>query len=208
MIGNSDIASISLTEYVARFVNGTKPQDIPGDVIELGKKSILDGLAVALSGSIAPPSLIIRDYVSSFGRGGCTAIGASVKLVPRFAALSNGVAMHADDYDDTLQAETGRYQGVHVTAPVLSAVLAAAEHRGSSGSEMLTAYHVGVEVAGRIFDATHINHSLKGFHATATCGMLGAAAAVSRLMGLDVERTRLALGLAGSQAAGLLDNIE
>ena len=196
----------SLTQCVAQFIESTKCEDIPDDVLELGKKSILDGLGVALSGAVSVPGRIVRDYVREFGNGTCTVIGSGVRLTPRFAALANGTAMHADDYDDTLQAETGRYQGVHVTAPVLAAVLAAAEQRDASGRELLAGYHVGVEVACRVFDATHVNHILHGFHATATCGMLGATAGVSRMVGAGVEPARLALGLAASQAGGLQAN--
>lgn len=196
----------SLTQCVAQFIGGTKYEDIPDDVLELGKKSVLDGLGVALSGAVSVPGRIVRDYVRELGSGTCTAIGSGVRLLPRFAALANGTAMHADDYDDTLQAETGRYQGVHVTAPVLSAVLAVAEQRHASGRELLAGYHVGVEVACRVFDATHVNHILLGFHATATCGMLGATAGVSRMMDAGVEHARLALGLAASQAGGLQEN--
>ena len=198
----------SLTAYVARFTAGTRYQDIPPDVQELGKKAILDGLAVALSGSVSPPARTVTGYVRELAcPGSCTVIGSDAKVAPRFAALANGTAMHADDYDDTLQAETGRYQGVHPTAPVLSAVLAAAEGRDLSGRDLLTAYQVGVEVACRIFDATHVNHILQGYHATATCGMLGAAAGVARLTGLDAERTRMVLGIAASHAGGLQENI-
>jgi 2-methylcitrate dehydratase PrpD len=75
-----------------------------------------------------------------------------------------------------------------------------------SGREALAAYLVGVEVACRIFDATHVNHILHGFHATGTCGMLGAAAGVANLYGLDVDSTRMALGIAASQSCGLQAN--
>ena len=197
----------SLTLYVAQFISGTRYENIPAEVLELGKKSILDGLGVSLSGSISPPATIMRQYAHELGSGACTVIGSDLRLAARFAALVNGTAMHADDYDDTLQAETGRYQGVHVTAPVLSAVLAAGEQRGASGRELLTAYHVGVEVACRIFDATHVNHILHGFHGTATCCMLGATAGVARLMNTGVDHACIALGLAASQAGGLQENI-
>jgi 2-methylcitrate dehydratase PrpD len=203
---NAESAS-TLTQYVARFVAGTRYEDIPEDVRELAKKSILDGLGVSVSGSIAEPVRILLDYVRECGSGTCTTIGSDARLPARFAALVNGTAMHADDYDDTLQAMTGRYQGVHVTAPVLSAALAIAEQRGASGRDLLTAYAVGVEIASRTFDATNINHSLKGFHATATCGMLGACAAASHLMRFDAEHVAMALGLAATQAGGLLENI-
>jgi 2-methylcitrate dehydratase PrpD len=200
-------ATQSLTEHVARFVVETRSDDIPADVLELARKSMLDGLGVAISGSTSEPVRILLEYVSEYGAGKCSTIGSTVRLPARFAALVNGTAMHADDYDDTLQAATGRYQGVHVTAPVLSAALAVAEEGGAAGLELLTAYAIGVEVASRTFDSTNVNHSLKGFHATGTCGMLGAAAAVSRLVKLDVKQTSMALGLAATQAGGLLENI-
>ena len=198
----------SLTEAVAEFAHGTTYEGIPAEVLELGKKSILDGLAVALSGSVSPQSRIITDYARELSRPGtCTLIGHAGGLVPRYAALANGTAMHADDYDDTLQAAIDRYQGVHPTAPVLAAVLAAAENLDISGRNLLTAYEVGVEVACRIFDATHANHTLNGFHATATCAMLGATAGVANALGAGTERTRTALGVAASHAGGVLDNI-
>jgi len=197
----------ALTRYVAAFVVDTQEKDIPKDVQQLGKKAILDALGVALPGAISQPGKALTGYLQDLGcTGPATVIGTAQKLAPRFAALANGTAMHADDYDDTLQAETGRYQGVHPTAPVLSAVLAAGEARGASGRDVLLAYQVGVEVACRLFDATHVNHILHGFHATATCGMLGAAAAVARLYGMDADEVATTLGIAASQAGGLQEN--
>jgi 2-methylcitrate dehydratase PrpD len=200
--------TVPLTQAVAEFAHRTNYESIPGEVLDLGKKSILDGLAVALSGSVSPQARLITDYVRELTRPGpCTLIGTSDKIAPRYAALANGTAMHADDYDDTLQADTGRYQGVHPTAPVLAAVLAAAEERDLSGRQLLTAYEVGVEVACRIFDATHVNHTFHGFHATATCAMLGATVGVANLVSAGTERTRTAIGIAASYAGGVLDNI-
>jgi 2-methylcitrate dehydratase PrpD len=197
----------ALTRYVADFVVGTREEDIPAEVQQLGRKAILDALGVALPGAISAPGRVLAGYLADLGRPGpATVLGTALKLAPRFAALANGTAMHADDYDDTLQAETGRFQGVHPTAPVLSAVLAAGEARGVSGRQLLLAYQVGVEVACRLFDATHVNHILHGFHATATCGMLGAAAAVARLYGMDADGVATTLGIAASQAGGLQEN--
>jgi 2-methylcitrate dehydratase PrpD len=196
-----------LTRYVAEFAVGLKEADIPEEVQGLGKKAILDALGVALPGSISEPGRILNGYLQDLNCGGtATVLGTSLKLSPRFAALANGTAMHADDYDDTLQAETGRFQGVHPTAPVLSAVLAVGEARGMSGRQLLAAYQAGVEIACRLFDSTHVNHILNGFHATATCGMLGAAAAVARLYGADAAGVATTLGIAASQAGGLQEN--
>lgn len=204
----TDAAQGSLTAYVAGFVSETRYDDIPEDVMRLGKKNLLDGLACALAGAKAESSGIMRQYLAGLGGGaeGATLIGTALRATPRFAALANGTAMHADDFDDTLQAETGRYQAVHPTGPVLPAVLAAAECAGRSGRELLTAYHVGVEAACRIFDATDVRHILNGFHGTGTCGMLGAAAGVANLYGLDTDTARIVLGIAASQSCGLQAN--
>src|SRR4051812_31011832 len=147
------MADASLTAYVAEFAAACRFEDIPPEVMALGKKSILDGLGCALSGAAtAPPSLLLRQ-VAALGcaEGRSTVIGGTGRLPARFAALVNGTAMHADDYDDTMQAATGKFQGVHPTAPVLSAVLAAGEEIGAPGRDVLTAYHVGAEVACKLF---------------------------------------------------------
>ena len=92
-----------VTDHVAKFVSDTKYQDIPADVIELGKKSILDGLGLALAGSRAETGAISRQYVANLGISGgqATIIGTNLKTVPCFAAFVNGVSIHADDFDDT-----------------------------------------------------------------------------------------------------------
>ena len=199
----------SLTAYVAEFAVNTRYEDIPDEVMRLGKKSILDALGVALSGSISAPGRIVRDYLRGLGctEGKASVIGSPLQLQPRFAALANGIAMHADDFDDTLQAETGRYQGVHPTSPVLAAVLAVAESTQLSGKQLLSAYHVGVEVCCRVFDATHVNHTLNGFHVTGTCGTIGTAAGVANLARVNEQTARTMMGIAGSMSSGLQANV-
>src|ERR1700719_1743973 len=92
-----------LTDYVSKFVAGTKYEDIPAEVIELGKKSILDGLGLALAGSKAQTGTICREYLKNMGvcGGKATIAGSALKTSPRFAAFVNGVSIHADDFDDT-----------------------------------------------------------------------------------------------------------
>ena len=196
----------SLTAHVADFVVDAGDADIPSEVADLVKKSILDSLAVALSGSVAESATLIRRYLSGLGlhEGPATVFGFDLRLAPRFAALANGAAMHADDFDDTWQATPDRYQGVHPTAPVLAAVLALAEPAGRSGRDVLTACLVGVEVGCRIFDAADPRHILDGFHSTGTSGMLGAAAGAARLLGLTAETTRQVLSITASQTGTLL----
>src|SRR6266581_2584072 len=200
-----------LTEYVSKFVATTTYSDIPGDVIELGKKSILDGLGLALAGSKTQTGSISRRYVASLGicDGETTLIGSSQRTSPRFAAFVNGVSIHADDFDDTqLSAAKDRVYGllVHPTVPVLPAVLALSESRNISGKELMLSYHVGVEVECKIAEAISPRHYQDGFHSTGTCGALGSAAACAKLLRFDQSKTLNALGLAASQSGGLREN--
>lgn len=201
----------SLTQYVADFITGTGPGDIPDDVIALGKKSILDGFGLALSGNHAASGRLVRDHLGSLGLGAGPAlvIGSDMRIAPRFAAFANGVAIHADDYDDTqLAVAKDRVYGLltHPTAPCLPAALAIAERDRASGADFMTAYHVGVEVECKIAEAINPRHYQDGFHSTATCGTFAAAAAAAKLEGFDAETTRRALSVAGSQSAGLREN--
>jgi 2-methylcitrate dehydratase PrpD len=198
-----------LTKQAAEFVVNTKV--VPDEVIEAGKKSILDGIGLALSGSVAKSGELVKSYLSTLGikDGPATVIGMGLKVPVRFAAFANGVGIHADDYDDTqLAVAKDRVYGLltHPTAPALPAALAVAEATGASGTEAMLAYHVGVELECKIAEAINPRHYQHGFHATATCGTYAAAAAAAKLKGLSVEQTVRALGCAGSQSAGLREN--
>jgi 2-methylcitrate dehydratase PrpD len=200
-----------LTRYVAEFVVGTGLRDLPDDVVALGKKSILDGIGLALSGSVAHSGALVRRHLDDLGLapGSATMIGAGRKVAPRFAAFANGVGIHADDYDDTqLAVAADRVYGLltHPTAPALPAALAMGETLGASGAAVMLAYHLGVEVECKIAEAIAPRHYQTGFHATATCGTFAAASAAASLLGLDVETTARALSIAGSQSAGLREN--
>ena len=132
-----------------------------------------------------------------------------MRVPARFAAFANGTAIHADDFDDTqLAVGKDRVYGLltHPTAPCLPAALAGAEIAGRGGRDLMLAYHLGVEVECKISEAISPRHYQHGFHSTATCGTFAAAAATSRLKGLDVETVRRALSIAGSQSAGLREN--
>src|SRR5438477_6586844 len=200
-----------LTEYVGKFVAATRYEDIPEGVIELGKKSILDGLGLALAGSRAQTGSICREYLGQLGICDVKSsiIGSSIKTSPRFAAFVNGVSIHADDFDDTqLSAAKDRVYGllVHPTAPVLPAVLAVTEGRAISGKEFMLAYHLGVEVECKIAEAISPRHYQDGFHSTGTCGPFGSAAACAKLLQFDLSKIQNTFGLAASQSGGLREN--
>jgi 2-methylcitrate dehydratase PrpD len=202
----------SLTDYIAGFVVETQAIDIPEDVMHLGKRSVIDGLGLALAGAASQTGAITRRYLQSLGiasEHGSTVAGSALRLPARFAAFANGVSIHADDYDDTqLAVLKDRVYGLltHPTAPALPPVLALAERDRRSGRDLMTAYHVGVEVECKVAEAILPRHYQQGFHSTATCGAIGAAAAAAKLLGLDRETTRRALSLGATQAGGLREN--
>ena len=206
------MASDSLTAYVAQFITRARASAIPKDVMHLGKRSILDGIGLALAGNAAQSGHIVRMYLRTLGcptDKGCTVIGTQLKLPARFAAFANGVAIHADDYDDTqLAVAKDRVYGLltHPTAPALPPVLALGELGNRSGLDVLTAYQIAVEVETKVAEAIDPRHYDHGFHTTATVGTIGATAGAARLLGLDAEQTQRALGIGASQAAGLREN--
>ncbi len=190
-----------LTKYVSEFIVSTKYEDIPENVIALGKKTLLDGFGLALAGSASGIGPIIRRYIETLGcsDGKSSIIGTSVTAPARFAALANGISIHADDYDDTGSA-------LHVTAPILPAAFALCELGRRSGKDLMLAFHVGVEVASKIGDAISPRHNGDGFHTTGTCGSFGSAASCAKLRSLSAKQTAYALGVAASEASGLRDN--
>lgn len=210
-MNQSSAIDVELTKYVAEFIVQTEVGDLSAEVLDLGKKSILDGFGLALSGSVAKSGALVRRHLDDLGLGDgvATVIGGGRKVAPRFAAFANGVGIHADDYDDTqLAVAKDRVYGLltHPTAPALPAALAVSELVNASGSSFMLAYHLGVEVECKIAEAIAPRHYQTGFHATATCGPFAAAAASAKLLGFDVATTQRALSIAGSQSAGLREN--
>src|SRR5712664_3814134 len=200
-----------LTDYVGKFVSQAKYEDIPGEVVELGKKSILDGLGLALAGSKAQTGSLCRRYLERIGvcDGQSTVIGSARKTSPRFAAFVNGVSIHADDFDDTqLAVAKDRVYGllVHPTVAVLPALLALAERGGVSGKQLTLAYHLGVEVECKIAEAISPRHYQDGFHSTGTCGPFGSATACAKLLRFEHSEILNTFGLVASQSGGLREN--
>jgi 2-methylcitrate dehydratase PrpD len=197
-----------ITAEVAEFAVSVPTRDIPSAVLELGGLSILDGLGLAISGSVSTQSALIRASVAArlSTEDASVVIGTGFRGSADVAALLNGVSMHVDDFDDIqLAAGRDRVYGLlmHPTAPVLAATLAVAERDRLPGAALLRGYHVGVEVACKIAEAIAPRHYEAGFHTTGTCGTIGATAGVASLLGLPIEETRHALGISASHAAGL-----
>ncbi|HEY8486058.1 MAG TPA: MmgE/PrpD family protein [Limnochordales bacterium] len=199
-----------VTARVARFIVEADPGRLPEELHETARRLIYDNLAVAVAGSRSPAGRIVQEHIRQLGATGHAAVlGTSLRAPASLAALANGTAAHADDYDDTQIASLpDRVTGLltHPTTPVLSAALACALTSGATGQQLLEAYEVGVEVACKLAEAIHPQHYQKGFHSTGTLGAFGAFAAAARLLQLDEAQVVRGLGIVASLASGLRGN--
>jgi len=187
------------TARIAGLAVALGRDQIPEPAAVVARQCLLDWLGVTLAGSRERTAAIVRDEaLEQGGAPQASLVGGPGRLPVLQAALVNGTAGHALDYDDVHYAMPG-----HPTAPVAPAVLALAEREGSSGRDVLAAFVAGVEAECRIGRFVTAEHYEAGWHATATLGTFGAAAAAARLLGLDAAATATALGIAGTQAAGL-----
>lgn len=188
-------------QKMSAFLVRTEYQDLPQEAVAAAKKAMLDTLGVTFAGSAEPAGKIITGFVKRNGsRPVCGVIGGKLRTSAPDAALANGTMAHALDYDDTGAGCQG-----HPSVPLMPAVLALGEELGAPGKEVITAYVLGAEIWSRVSGQMPMLH-LKGWHPTAVFGTLGAAAAAAKLLKLNEEQTRIALGLGGSQAAGVVEN--
>ena len=163
-------------------------------------RAVLDTIGVALAGAVEPAARAVQRVVTD-SHGPCTILGLSTGASAGDAALANGTAAHALDYDDMCFVSLA-----HPSAPLVAAALAAAETAGASGRSLLDAYVVGFEIETRLGRAMNPRHYQRGWHCTSTLGTIGAAAAAARLLGLDESACGHALAIAASEASGLKEN--
>ena len=192
-----------LAAHIARFAGATRYRNLPSETAAIAKKHMLDTLAVGLAGVPSEGSVLVRRYIEELGctTGRSTVFGTALRTLPRFAALANASAMHADDYDDTYHPTR-----FHPSAPVLAAICAEAEGSGAPGQDVVAAFAIGTEVSVKLSHTIDKQHYLRGFHMTSTCGVFGATAGVCNLRRLPVEAVTRALGIAGSESAGVREN--
>lgn len=201
-----------VTQEAADFAAQLQFDNLPAESLRIGKRCVLDGLGLMLAGSLQKCTRIVRDYsLATCASGESTAFGSeAVKLPAAAAALVNGTAGHAMDWDDTqLSVTPDRIYGLltHPTIPPLTASLALSEMlEGVTGKDFLTAFLAGFEVECKIAEAINPDHYKKGFHTSGTIGTFGAAVASARILGLDAPRIRHTLGIAASSAAGIRTN--
>jgi aconitate decarboxylase len=189
------------TVGIARFVSGLRYEDIPAEVRTRIRLLILDSIGCALYGANLDWTRILQRTLTSLdATRACGVWGTHARLSAPHAALVNGTQVQGFELDDVHR------QGVlHVGAVVLPALMAVTELRpGMSGRELLTSAVAGYEIGPRVGICMGPEHIAQGWHSGATVGVFSAAAGAARGLHLDAERTVHALGIAGTQAAGLM----
>ncbi|MEQ1888292.1 MAG: MmgE/PrpD family protein [Alphaproteobacteria bacterium] len=172
--------------------------NLPDEAANIAKQCLLDFLGVTFAGAGEPLTAILHaEALAEGGNPQASLIGLPGRVTATQAALINGSASHALDYDDVQLLLMG-----HPTVPVAPVVFALAEQYGKSGSDLIAAFVAGFETECRIGAGVSPSHYAAGWHATATIGCFGAAAAAANLLKLDADTTAMALGIAGTQASG------
>jgi 2-methylcitrate dehydratase PrpD len=188
-----------VTRRLGTFVAEHPSAGWAGDVEREAQRTLRNWLACAIGAARHPAVDAALAAVNELGPSEQASIlGRSERVDMASAALVNGIASHAFDFDDTHLRTI-----IHPGGPVASAALALAEYGGMSGRALMDALVLGVDVECRIGNAIYPDHYDRGWHITGSTGMLGAAAACARLLGLDAARTTMALGIAASQPAGI-----
>jgi 2-methylcitrate dehydratase PrpD len=191
-----------LTKALADFITGFTHKEIPKDVSAVAKQAILDYLGVTIAGSRENTSKIITAFVKNEGGVPYSGVIASgFKTSPFMAALANGTMGHALDYDDECESWYS-----HPTVGMLPAILALGEKQESSGRDVLAAYIMGWEVAAGIGRNNYFKINERGWHPTSAVGVISAAAASAKILGLKADKVTMALGIAASQTSGLVGN--
>jgi 2-methylcitrate dehydratase PrpD len=191
----------SLSQQVAEIGAKLKFEDLPQRAVENSKKFILDLLGNILAARHLESSQIVLAVAKDLG-GNPTSIciGSNYKTSAQMAALVNGTYGHGFDMDDDHREGTQ-----HSSVVVFPAVFAMAERTGASGKDLLTSFIFGSEVTIRLGEAFLGQTYYQGFHPTGTCGVFGATGGAAKILKLDPGKLTYALGLAASQAAGLLE---
>jgi 2-methylcitrate dehydratase PrpD len=194
--------AVPVTAEIARRAAALAWRDLPDDLVERTKQCLLDWFAVTVAGAQEElTGILVREAIEDGAKGPASLVGRSEKVLPSTAALINGAASHALDYDDVNFAMHG-----HPTVTVVPALLALGEQIKAPGRLFVESFVAGYETAGRIGCLVEPSHYDRGFHATGTVGSFSAAAAAGRMLGLSDKQLAVAFGIAATQAAGLKSN--
>jgi 2-methylcitrate dehydratase PrpD len=194
--------NMGITERLARFAIETDANAIPAAVFDSARLKYLDTIGVMIAGSRHPASMISRDVAQYLGGNPrASIVGRPERTSTELAGYLNGISAHALEFDDYTRMVT------HLSVSMVPGTLAVAEDLGLPGGKMLEAFAVGFQVA------THVAKGLRpwlfdrGWHPNGILGAIGVAVAGARMMQLDVAQTRMAIGIAASEASGLRKNV-
>jgi 2-methylcitrate dehydratase PrpD len=198
--GTSAAQSEPLSEIIADFIVGFDLKNAPAAAIERTRTAFVDTVGVMLAGSQLPPAKIVGEVVRlTASAPAATIVGHQLRAAPQLAALANGVAGHDMDFDLT-------YFAGQTIAGVIPAILPIAETSGATPADMLAAFIIAAEIAGRITRAAPLALRAAGWHSTGTIGVIAAAAACARLMKVDRKRIPDVVDITTSLASGLSVN--
>lgn len=188
---------------LARYVTGLDYGDLPDEAVRLAERCFIDTIGVTLAGVSTQAAQITATFIDRDGAAGGPAqiIGHPTTTSLTNAAFANGTAGHALDFDDVSPAMSG-----HPSVPMVAPLIAVGEATAASGRDILTAFVAGFETQAALAAPLLPDHYEAGWHATATFGTFGTAAAVANLLGLNEEQTTHALNIAASLPAGLVQN--
>jgi 2-methylcitrate dehydratase PrpD len=192
---------MTIATELATRIQGLSYDALPPEAVHWAKVGVLDTVGVTLAGAGEECTRLVERLFAGGSAGRSLLFGSARTTPPLDAALINGTAAHALDFDDC-----NNTMGGHPSAPVLPALFAIADTLRVSGRDFLTAYVAGFETETQLARAVNFHHYEKGWHPTATLGTFGAAAAAARLLRLSPQTTAVALALAGSLASGIKAN--
>lgn len=192
---------MTLALELAKRINALSFNALPAEAAHWAKVGILDTVGVTLAGAREDCTRIVDGIAARGATGPSLIFGGNRRTAPLEAALVNGTASHALDFDDMTN-----NLGGHPSAPILPALFALADETGASGRDFIAAYVAGFETECKIAMGVHFYHYTKGWHPTATLGVFGAAAACAKLLKLPDDKTATALSIAASLAAGIKAN--
>jgi 2-methylcitrate dehydratase PrpD len=196
------MAAVAVTAEIARRAATLAWNDLPDDLVERTRQCLLDWFAVTVPGAQEElTDILVREAIEDGATGPASLVGRRERVLPSTAALINGAASHALDYDDV-----NFSMGGHPTVTVVPALLALGEQRQASGRLFVESFVAGYETSGRVGRLVAPSHYQKGFHVTGTVGSFAAAAAAGRMLGLSDGQLAVAFGIAATQAAGLKSN--
>jgi len=187
---------MTITRTLATWIAESEPLAV-GVALGLARNAVIDIAGCMIAGAPDESTRRVLAAVGDLGTGPASVVGAAEPLTAPHAALVNGTAAHALDFDDNYHGNSG-----HATAVLAPALLALGEERGLGGMAVLDAYIAGLEALQVIGAGVNIAHYEKGWHTTSTIGVIGAAGAAARLLGLDTDGVQRALSLGFSHACG------